>query len=174
MNKKSNWILTVFILTFILSVVFSTISSSMAMSCNNIVLMIVLLIVIAIGIIFDIIGTACITANESTFHALSSKKKTGAKEALMLIKNKNKLSSICNDIIGDGCGVISGSMGTFLAISISTLTGYNNTVVSVVLAAFISSATVGGKAIFKVVAMANADSIVYNVGKFIHIFKIGK
>lgn len=173
-NKKDNWILIVFILTFILSIVFSTISNVMAANFNNIVLFIVLILTISFGILFDVIGTASISANESTFHALNSKKKKGAKEVLNLIKNSNKISSLCNDIVGDVCGIISGSIGTMLSISLSTKTGYNSTMVSIVLAAFISSFTVGGKAIFKKVAIKNADNILFVVGKVMNTISIKK
>jgi len=174
MNKQNRWVITVFILTFILSIIFSLISNSMAANFNNIVLSIVLILVIVIGIIFDIIGTGTISAKEATFHALNSKKIKGAKEAIYMIKNSNRISSICNDIVGDVCGIISGSIGAILAISISTSTGFNNTIISVIVAAIISSLTVGGKAIFKVIAIKNADKIVLTVGKILNIFKFVK
>ena len=168
--KKDHWILIVFLLTFILSIIFSTISNVIAVSCNNIVLFIVLVVTISFGILFDVIGTAAITANEATFHALNSKKIKGAKQGIVLIKNSNKISSVCNDIVGDICGIISGSIGAILAISFSLTTGLSNTLVSVILAAFISAFTVGGKAIFKVVAINNADNIILTVSKVISIF----
>ena len=167
--KKDHWIIIVFLLTFILSVLFSTVSNVIALSCNNIVLFIVLVLTISFGILFDLIGTAAITGNESTFHALNSKKIKGAKQGLAIVKNSNKISSFCNDIVGDICGIISGSIGAILAISLSTTFSINNTIVSIVLAAFISAFTVGGKAIFKVVAIKNADNIILVVSKFLSI-----
>ena len=159
-----------FLLTFVLSVIFSSISNIITLTCNNIVLFLVLLLTISLGILFDLIGTASITAKESTFHSLNSKRIKGAREGINLIKNSNKISSICNDIVGDICGIISGSIGAILAISISSSTGINNTLVSVILAAFISSCTVGGKAVFKVVAINNADKIILTVSKILAIF----
>ena len=168
--KKDHWILIVFLLTFILSILFSTVSNVIAMSCNNIVLFIVLVLTISFGILFDLIGTAAITGNEATFHALNSKKIKGAKQGLAIVKNSNKISSFCNDIVGDICGIISGSIGAILAISLSTTFSINNTIVSIVLAAFISAFTVGGKAIFKLVAIKNADNIILVVSKILSIF----
>ena len=168
--KKDHWIIIVFLLTFILSILFSTVSNIIAVSCNNIVLFIVLVLTISFGILFDLIGTAAITGNEATFHALNSKKIKGAKQGLAIVKNSNKISSFCNDIVGDICGIISGSIGAILAISLSTTFSINNTIVSVVLAAFISAFTVGGKAIFKLVAIKNADNIILIVSKFLSIF----
>ena len=168
--KKDHWILIVFILTFILSILFSTISNVVATSFNNIVLSILLILTISFGILFDLIGTAAITAKESTFHALNSKKIKGAKQGINMIKNSNKISSICNDIVGDICGIISGSIGAILAGSLSYTFGINNIFVSVILAAFISSFTVGGKALFKIVAIKNADNIILYVSKTLSIF----
>ena len=170
MKVQKNWILVVFLLTFILSITFSTISNIVVANFNNYILFIILILTIVFGIVFDIIGTSAISANESTFHALNSKKEKGAKEALVLIKNGNKISSICNDIVGDICGIISGSLGTMLSISISSITNFNNIVISIIIAALISSLTVGGKAIFKSFAIRNADRIIFLVAKIISKF----
>lgn len=164
-KQHDNWILIVFILTFALSILFSIASNVMTAHLNNIVLSIILVLVISLGIVFDMIGTAAITAKEATFHSLSSSKIKGAKTALKIVKNNTKVSSICNDIVGDVCGIISGGLGAVLAISISTATGWNNMIVSVGLSAFISAFTVGGKAIFKVVATKNADKIIFGICK---------
>lgn len=169
--KKDPWIIIVFILTFILSILFSTVSNLIVLAANNVILFIILLVTISLGVLFDLIGTAAITANEATFHALNSKKIKGAKQGITIVKNNNKISSICNDIVGDICGIISGSIGAILAISLSTTTGINSTVVSVVLAAFISAFTVGGKALLKKVAINHADNIVLSISKILAVFE---
>ena len=99
--KKDNWIYKVFLMTFFLSVIFSFISNAITSSANIIVMIIITIVVIGIGIVFDMIGTASLTSNEATFHAKSSRKIKGAKESLSLIKNSVKVSSVCNDVIGD-------------------------------------------------------------------------
>ena len=169
--KKDPWIIIVFILTFILSILVSTVSNLIVLAANNVILFIILLVTISLGVLFDLIGTAAITANEATFHALNSKKIKGAKQGITIVKNNNKISSICNDIVGDICGIISGSIGAILAISLSTTTGINSTVVSVVLAAFISAFTVGGKALLKKVAINHADNIVLSISKILAVFE---
>ena len=119
---------------------------------------------------FDVIGTASISAKEATFHSLNSKKINGAKEAIMMVKNSSRVSSVCNDIIGDICGIISGSLGAMLAISLSNSLNINNTIINIIVAAFISSMTVGGKAIFKKVAIKNSNKIVLSVAKILAWF----
>lgn len=173
--KKGKWILIVFLLTFILSIVFSTVSNIVSVKFETgllsiIILSAVLVVVITFGILFDLIGTAAISGKEATFHALNSKKIKGAKQGIYMIKNSNQISSICNDIVGDVCGIISGSIGAVLAVNIYQSTGWPNAIISVVLAALISSFTVGGKAIFKIVAINNADKIILTVSKILAIF----
>lgn len=164
-KKKDNIVLSISILTFILSICFSTVSNAVSATAPEIVLFLILILVISIGVIFDMVGMAAVSASEATFHSMSSNKIKGAKECINLIKHSSSISSICNDVVGDVCGIISGSIGAVLAISLSTSTGWDNTIVSILLSAFISTATVGGKAIFKQVAMNNADKILHMVGK---------
>ena len=172
MKEQNNFIIMIFILTFILSIVFSAVSNVMAANFNDAVLAIILVLVIALGIVFDMIGTAAITAHESSFHSMSSAKVEGAKETITLIKNSNQISSICNDVVGDVCGIISGGIGAVLAISISSKVSIDNTIISVLISAFISSFTVGGKAICKKIAMEKCDNILFIVGKLKHFLKM--
>lgn len=173
MKKHDNWILIVFILTFILSILFSAISNVMAETFNEVVLFILLILTIAFGVLFDVIGTAVISANEASFHALNSRRIKGAKQGLFLIKNSSRISSVCNDIVGDVCGIISGALGAMIAISLSTRFSIPNTVIAILVSAFVSSMTVGGKAIFKKIALTKADSITLVVSKTISKFGIG-
>lgn len=170
MEKK--WITEVFIMTFILSVCFSSITNVLSSSLNDFLLIIILVLVIIVGIIFDVIGTSSMNANEAAFHAIASKKINGGKEAINMLKNKNKISSICNDIIGDVCGIVSGGLGAVVAISLSTNTGFNSVIISIITSALISSITVGGKAIFKNISIKNADKIIFRVAKIKHFLRI--
>ena len=163
--KKNNFIVTIFVLTFVLSILFSAVSNVITATCNELVVFIILILVIALGIVFDMIGTSAITAHEATFHSMSSAKVKGAKETINLLKNSSNISSICNDVVGDVCSIISGALWAVLAISLSNTLNINNTLVAVLLSAFISSLTVGGKAIFKRIAIDKCDKIIFMVGK---------
>lgn len=170
--KKDNWIYKVFLMTFFLSIAFSFLSNAITTNANVFVMIIITFVVIGIGIIFDMIGTASLTSNEATFHAKSSRKIKGAKESLSLIKNSVKVSSVCNDVIGDVCGIISGGMGAMIALNISNIFNGNIIMSSIIVSSLISSLTVGGKAIFKRVAIKKCDDIVFLVGKIKNAFKI--
>lgn len=170
--KKDSWIYKVFLMTFFLSLTFSFVSNVITSNANLFVMIFITLLVIVIGIVFDMVGTASLTSNEATFHAKSSRKIKGAKESLSLIKNSVKVASVCNDVIGDICGIVSGGTGAMVAISLSKLFNGNIALASIIVSSVISSLTVGGKAIFKTVAIKNCDNIVFIVGKIGSIFKI--
>lgn len=171
MKSNVNWIYKVFLLSFILSILFSGISTIISNSFNEIILTIIILIVISIGIVFDMIGVAVLTSKEANLHAKATKKLKGAKEAISLLKNSTKISSVCNDVIGDICGIVSGSLGAVLTISIANYFNFNLTITTILVTAVISALTVGFKAVFKSVATKNSDSIVFMTGKVISIFK---
>ena len=166
--KKQNWNLLVFILSFTLAIIFSFLTNILSNNSGDIFIILIILIVIMIGFIFDMIGVAVLTPKESTFHAMSSKKIKGAKKATKLIKNKVKVASFCNDIVGDVCGIVSGGLGAVLAISISDYLGI--TLATIIVSAIISSLTVTGKAIFKNVAVKKADNILFIFSKILSIF----
>ena len=120
-SKKENtqWIIFIIFLTFFLSATISVISSTLLENVGIIISFLILLIIIIIGIVFDIIGIAITTAEEAPFHSMASRKLYGAKQAIKLIRNANKASTICNDVIGDICGVISGAASSYIIITIS-------------------------------------------------------
>ena len=110
-KKRNNWPLIVTILAFTISLLFSFMSESVMPKVGIIVGIMILILFIFIGIIFDMIGVAVTSSNEEPLHAMSSKKIKGAKKAVSFKKNADKVSSFCNDVIGDICGTISVSVG---------------------------------------------------------------
>ena len=170
--KNNNWIIKAFLMTFFIAIIFSSISNVIVDNCDSLILLILLaLLFIVIGIVFDIIGTAVLSANESTFHAKSTKKINGSKEGVYLIKNSNMIASVCNDVIGDICGIVSGSVGAMIGIYISLRFNVSSILSTLIVSSIISSLTVGGKAIGKTIAIKNADSIIFTVAKILSKFK---
>ena len=166
--KKDNWILIIFILTFILSFIFGAIST-LASNMNVLLLGILLIVIIFIGIIFDMIGVSVLSCEEATFHAKASRKITGSKECIKLIKQANKTSSVCNDVIGDICGIVSGAISASLVVLL-----WDIPLTAILLTAIVSSLTVGGKAIGKRIAIEHAEDIVFMVGKIISKLSLKK
>ena len=172
--KKDNWIVKAFLMTFFIAFIFNAGANLVIEKCNYIALIVVSILFIGIGILFDIIGTAVLTAKESTFHAKSAKKIKGAKESIYLIKNSNQIASICNDVIGDICGIVSGSVGAMLSIYISQVTNIEQIYTTLTISSLISSLTVGGKAIGKKYAVNKSDIIIEKVGKLLSVFMKNK
>ena len=160
--KKDHWIPIIFLLTFLLAFVFGAISNFVS-NMNAFLLGILLIVIILTGILFDMIGVAVLSCEEAAFHAKASRKITGSKECIRLIKKANRTSSICNDVIGDICGIITGSISASLVILL-----YDTPIMAVLLTAIVSSLTVGGKAIGKKIAIDHAEDIVFIVGKFLN------
>ena len=167
MKSKQNikWILLITSLTFVISMIFSYLSETILKKSNFAIELLVLLTVILIGIIFDMIGVAVTTCAEHPFHAMASRTIIGAKTAIKLIKNKDKVSSFCNDVIGDICGIVSGTAGVIIATSIAK----DSIICSLLVTATISSLTIGGKALGKKVAVNKSENITRIVSKILSL-----
>ena len=172
-NKKNNkitWIIIVTIVSFILSIIFSSLSETIIPNINIIFGILLIIVFIGIGIIFDMIGVAITAANETPFHSMASKKVKGSKHSVMLLKNSDKLASICNDVIGDVCGVVSGSAGMLVASNMASSFNINSSITVLFVTALIASITIGGKAIGKSAAIKNSEAITFKVGKILNLF----
>lgn len=172
-KKKSNykWVAQLAIMAFIISFVFSFISEISLKKANLAVSVVVVLLFIFLGIIFDMVGVAITTADEAPFHSMSSRNKIkAAKVAVMLKKNADKMSSFCCDVIGDICGIISGSAGVVIATNISASLGIDFFLATLITTAVIAALTIGGKGYEKTIAMNKGNDILYAFAKVISIF----
>ena len=161
-RNQQRWVATITFWTFVLSLLMSLGSQAIFFSINSIILaLIVLLFIIFIGILFDMIGIAAAAAEEAPFLAKAAKKTPGAREALYIVRNADRFSNFCNDVVGDIAGVVSGTLGALLVISLVT-SGFfrDNTVISIVVTGLISALTVGGKALGKTYAIEKSTEIV--------------
>lgn len=170
-EKKNYWILEVTIMAFVISFIFSFISEASMPNVNIFVGVLLVILFILIGIVFDIIGVAVTSASEGPLHAMSAKKIKGAKKAVLFKKNAEKVSSFCNDVIGDICGIISGSAGVTISFAISEKWSLPEFWVGLVITALIAALTIGGKAIGKGIAMKRNSEIVYVVAKVLSVFE---
>ena len=133
---------------------------------------IILVIIISVGIVFDIIGISVTAADVVPFHAMASKKIPGAQIALKLIKNADKVATFCNDVVGDVCGIVSGSVGAMIAGKIVlNIHNIDLTLIGTGIGTIIGSLTIMGKALGKSNALSNSNEIVFKVAKVIYFFK---
>ncbi|WP_027308270.1 hypothetical protein [Caloramator sp. ALD01] len=174
-NANIKWIVLIIIWTFIISASISFVSNSLLSGVGIFFAFFVLVSIILIGIIFDIIGVAVTAAEEAPFHSLASRKVIGAKTAVKLIRNADKVSNFCNDVIGDICGVVSGAAGAIIISKlISKGISNNQTVLSLIVSATIASLTVGGKAIGKNFAMTQSNNIVFKTAWIIETIRLNR
>ena len=165
------WIVKITICAFVISLVMSVISETAFKNVSIFISIIIMLLFIIIGIVFDMIGIAVTVADDSVFNSMAAKKTKGAKMGINLIKKANKVSSFCNDVIGDICGILSGSAASTIAILLNTKTGINIFVSTLLMTSLIAALTIGGKAWGKSIAINNANHILFRFAKFLTIFK---
>lgn len=170
-NKTIRWVVTIFLVTIFVSGTISFASDAIMAGSTMLVAFIILLAIVLIGILFDIIGVAVTSADEKPFHSMAARKVPGAQEAIRLLRNAERVSSICNDVVGDICGVVSGSASATIAAQILNNFEFSwSQIVPLMMSALVAGLTVGGKAIGKTVAMGSCTSIVHGVGKIIWAF----
>lgn len=158
------WIVGIVFWTFIISCTISYTSDIMISNVNLFTAFLILTAIVLMGILFDIIGVAATAANEIPFHSMASRKVKGAKTAVYLIRNADKVSNFCNDVIGDVISIISGTIGAVIIGRILTFTGGGyKTLLTLGISALIASITVGGKAFGKYFAISQSNNIVYSV-----------
>ena len=167
------WIITISLVAFLISLLFSFLSEAIIPNAHIVVSVILLIFFIFLGIMFDIIGVSVTVADIKTFNSMAAKKVKGANLAVNYIKNANKVSSFMNDVIGDVCGIVSGSTGITVAILISEQFNVSLLIVTIIMTAIISTLTIGGKAIGKSFAINKCNEILYNFVKIVSIFYKG-
>ena len=165
------WITLVFVATVFISALITHASGVLLDGSGIFAALGVLLLIILVGIAFDVVGVAVTAADEQPLHSMASRKVRGAREAIGLIKNADRVASICNDVVGDICGVVSGSASAVIAARLLedfTLSWPN--VLKVGMSAMVAGLTVGGKAIGKGIALKHSVPIVHFVGRLSAFF----
>ena len=128
---------------------------------------IILIIIILIGVVSDMVGISAAAADEKPFHAKASKKVFGAKKGLFLVKHANRVSNFMCDIIGDICGIISGSLGMIIVIKMANNWQVPKSWIDLFILSLIASLTVGGKSFLKSYGIKKANEIILLVGKIL-------
>lgn len=171
-NKSVRWVITIFLVTIAISGTITLVSDEVMARSGLAVAFIILLFIVLIGILFDIVGMAVASADEKPFHSMAARKVPGAQESIRLLRNAGRVSSICNDVVGDICGVVAGAASAAVALRLvqSFSFGWPN-LVSLLMSALVAGLTVGGKAIGKFFAVNSCTEIVYFVGKFIYTLR---
>lgn len=166
------WPIKILFLAFSLSLVFSIVSEYVMSATGIIISTLIILFLMAISVVTDMVGVAVTACSAEPFTAMASKKVKGAKEALVLIKNADKVASLCADVMGDVCGILSGAAGAAIVVKITSNMTINAAMILV--ASLVSSAiaalTIFGKALGKKFSIEKCNQIVLIVGKILSPF----
>ena len=171
-SKQWIWPIIVLILAVSLSLLFSMLSELVLDGSAVWVAIIVIFVFIFLAILTDMVGLAVASANVEHFNAMAARKVKGSKQAISLVKNAGKVSSVLNDVIGDVCGILSGAAGASIVakIAIDNSMSFMSILIPSLIAAIIAGLTIAGKSVFKSVAIKHANSITLVFAKLINFF----
>ncbi len=172
-RSHSRWVLQIFLISVALSAVLSLASGIVLEDAGYALAVLALTLFVLLGILFDMIGVSVTAADPKPFHSMAAHREKGAKEALYLLRNAERVSSFCNDVVGDICGIVSGSTAAVIVVRLQSGLGTQNMFISIAVTAFISGLTIGGKAIGKKVALNRSTDVVFRTAKLMHLLHIG-
>ena len=152
-----------------ISMAFTFASTEILGGAGYVMAFLVLAVFIFLGIIFDTIGVAVTAASTAPFHSMAAKKQAGAAEGLRLLRNAEKVSSICNDVVGDISGIVSGTTSSLIVARLMQDLSTENIMLQLSVSAVVTGLMIGGKAVGKTIAMNNSTRIVLDVGKLINL-----
>jgi len=174
MKKKTNirWLIKIILISVVASIVFTLASTEILGRAGYILSFAILAAFIIIGIVFDVVGIAMTAATEAPFNSMATRRQRGATESLRLIKNANRVTCYCNDVIGDVTGIVSGTTAALIAARL--MEGFNteSLLFPLVISAGVTGLTVGGKAIGKTLAFNKSTEIVLGVGKIFNLLRL--
>ena len=169
-QSGGSWAVKIFFISVLISAVLSFASNEVLEGAGLALAFGVLAFFILLGILFDIIGVAVTAADERPFHSMAAHRAPGAREALKLIRRANKVSSFCNDVVGDICGIVSGTTAAVIVVRLQEAFSFKSVLISLAITAMVSGLTIGGKALGKTFAIEKSTAVLQLVGRFLHLF----
>lgn len=167
------WSFFVLVVSFVVTAALSFLSGEALNDLPMIVALIILLLFIVVGIVFDMIGLAVATADIKAFNSMAARRVKHGKKAVSLIKNAERVSSVCNDVVGDIAGVVSGATSATIAAKLfANMEG--NFWLSLALTSLVAALIVGGKAFCKSYAIKYSNKIVDLTARVLCVFSCDK
>lgn len=174
-GRRALWIrqgLLFALIGFSVSAVVTLLSEAASRVLNMGAAAVVLVCIIAVGVLFDIVGIAVASADAVPFNAMAAKRVPGARQALRLVRNAGRVSAVCNDVIGDIAGVVSGSAGAAIAIRIYALNPeFPEVLVSVGIVSLTAALAIGGKAWGKAYGIQSSTAVTLRAGAVLKWFE---
>ncbi len=173
-RSYSQWVARIFVTSVALSAVLSLASAVVLEDAGYALAVLALVLFVLLGIVFDLVGVAVTAADAKPFHSMAAHRVKGAREALVLLKNAEKASSFCNDVVGDICGIVSGSTAAVIVVRLQSSLDTQSIAISIAVTALISGLTIGGKAIGKKIALDRSTDVVLSTAKLMRVLHIGR
>ncbi|MGE5453853.1 MAG: hypothetical protein ACM3O9_01505 [Methylocystaceae bacterium] len=129
-----------------------------------------LFFVILVGVLGDMVGTAAMGSQTAPLNAKASSKVFGARQAVKLSKNADKVAVFCSDIIGDVSGTVSGAIGASIVLSITKVVKPSPgeaLLIGAGMTSLIAAIMIGGKALGKSIALTEANEILFWVARIL-------
>ncbi|MFC0525894.1 hypothetical protein ACFFGV_20155 [Pontibacillus salicampi] len=176
LSRSLGWSTKVTVFTILLASIFSSISTFVLSNASIMLGIITVFFFISFGVISDTIGLSAAAAKEYPFHAMASKRIVGAKESVHICKNAEVFSSFFNDVVGDICGIVSGSASAAVVLQLSLMAGQNedsiyHLIMAIIFTSIVAGLTVGGKALCKEIAIRGSTKIIFILGKTIYLLE---
>lgn len=171
-GPSRNWVLHVFLMSVVLSAVLSFLSTTALTGAGYVVAILVLVAFILLGIVFDMIGVAVTAADPRPFHSMAAHRERGGKEAIRLLNSASRVSSFCNDVVGDICGIVSGTTAAVIVTQLQRSFSTTSILFSIGVTALISGLTIGGKALGKAVAINDCTNVVHRVAILMNVLHL--
>lgn len=168
------WVARIVAISVVMSMVFTLVSADILKGAGYAVAFILLFIFIFFGIAFDILGVAVTAADETPFHSMASHRERGASEAIKLLRKSERVASICNDVVGDISGIVSGATAAVISANLVKDFSFSAVLTQLLVTAGVAGATIGGKAVGKTFAINNDTAIVLAAGRALSFFTSGK
>lgn len=173
-SSPSRWwrrALRVGLLSFFLAAMVTYLSDITLARVPALIALLVVLILVSVGVLFDVLGTSVTAADLSPLNAMAAKRINGARQALWMVRNADRVSNFTNDVVGDVAGAVSGAAGTTVALQLSRLTAGGASTqlwLTLGLVGLIAGLTVGGKAAGKSFAIERATYVVMLAGRALY------
>ncbi|MBI2873647.1 MAG: hypothetical protein HYY09_01030 [Firmicutes bacterium] len=170
--RRWRWVVRIAVWTFLIAVVLTDLSGLILQRAAIPFSLFILLTIIMTGVFFDIIAVAATAGSEKPFHAMAAKKQPGAKQALRVIRNADKVANFTADVVGDIAGIVSGAAGAAIALQFAT-GGLESreSFLGVFLAGLTAALTIGGKAVGKGIGISRSTEILLLVGRFLYFME---
>jgi len=170
-TESKAWIIKIVLLAFVISIVFASVSNGVIPILPLWAELLVLLFFVIFGVAFNVVGAAVSASSQTPFHSMSTRDVKGAKRSLWLIRNAEKVSNFCSDVIGDICGII---IGASTALIVGNMLGDFSQYTfywMLIGTGIVSSFTIVCQALGKTLALKHSNQIIYNVALLLCFFR---